>query len=40
VAIEGARVAVTAQGRPFVRIAAAVFDTYLGSGAKRHSVAV
>jgi oxygen-independent coproporphyrinogen-3 oxidase len=40
VTIEGARVAVTAPGRPFVRIAAAVFDAYLGAGAKRHSVAV
>jgi oxygen-independent coproporphyrinogen-3 oxidase len=40
VTIEGARIAVTAQGRPFVRIAAAVFDTYLGAAAKRHSVAV
>jgi oxygen-independent coproporphyrinogen-3 oxidase len=40
VTIAGAHVAVTAQGRPFVRIAAAVFDAYLGAGAKRHSVAV
>ena len=40
VTIEGAHVTVTAQGRPFVRIAAAVFDAYLGAGAKRHSVAV
>jgi len=27
-------------GRPFVRVVAAAFDSYLGAGAKRHSVAV
>jgi oxygen-independent coproporphyrinogen III oxidase len=40
VTIEGARVTVTAQGRPFVRIAAAAFDAYLPAGQKRHSLAV
>jgi oxygen-independent coproporphyrinogen-3 oxidase len=40
VAVDGTRVTMTAQARPFVRIAAAVFDAYLGSGEKRHSVAV
>jgi oxygen-independent coproporphyrinogen-3 oxidase len=40
VAIEGTHVAVTDAGRPFVRIAASVFDAYLAAGAKRHSVAV
>jgi oxygen-independent coproporphyrinogen-3 oxidase len=40
VRIEGTHIAVTEIGRPFVRIAAAVFDAYLGQGAKRHSVAV
>jgi oxygen-independent coproporphyrinogen-3 oxidase len=40
VTIDGARIAVTEIGRPFVRIAASVFDTYLAQGAKRHSVAV
>jgi oxygen-independent coproporphyrinogen-3 oxidase len=30
----------TPAGRPFVRLAAAAFDAYLGSGAARHSVAV
>lgn len=38
--IDGARVAVTEAGRPFVRIAASVFDTYLKAGTKRHSLAV
>jgi oxygen-independent coproporphyrinogen-3 oxidase len=38
--IDGTRIAMTETGRPFVRIAAAVFDAYLGTGAKRHSVAV
>ena len=40
VRVEGHRVAMTPQARPFVRIAAAVFDAYLGSGEKRHSLAV
>ena len=38
--IEGSRVTVTASGRPYVRIAAAAFDTYLAASQKRHSVAV
>jgi oxygen-independent coproporphyrinogen-3 oxidase len=36
----GGRVVVTERGRPFVRLVAAAFDSYLGGGAKRHSVAV
>ena len=40
VTVDGARVAMTPQARPFVRIAASLFDAYLGSGKKRHSVAV
>jgi len=40
VRIEGSRIMVTSPARPFVRIAAAVFDAYLGAGEKRHSVAV
>jgi len=40
VRIDGARVTVTEVGRPFVRIAAAAFDAYLGAQAKRHSAAV
>ncbi len=38
--IEGSRITVTPAGRPYVRIAAAVFDTYLAASQKRHSVAV
>jgi oxygen-independent coproporphyrinogen-3 oxidase len=38
--IDGARVVVTEAGRPFVRIAASVFDAYLKAGTKRHSLAV
>ena len=38
--IEGARITVTEPGRPYVRIAAAAFDTYLAASQKRHSVAV
>ena len=38
--IEGSRITVTASGRPYVRIAAAAFDTYLAASQKRHSVAV
>jgi oxygen-independent coproporphyrinogen-3 oxidase len=37
---DGMRVAVTEAGRPFVRAVAAAFDTYLASGAGRHSAAV
>ncbi len=40
VRIEDSRIAVTDQGRPYVRIAAAAFDAYLRSSEKRHSVAV
>ena len=40
VTIDGARVAVTTAGRPYVRIVAAVFDSYLAAAQKRHSVAV
>jgi oxygen-independent coproporphyrinogen-3 oxidase len=36
----GTTIAVTERGRPFIRIAAAAFDTYLAVGQKRHSVAV
>jgi oxygen-independent coproporphyrinogen-3 oxidase len=38
--INGARIAVTEPGRPYVRIAAAAFDAYLSASQKRHSVAV
>jgi oxygen-independent coproporphyrinogen-3 oxidase len=38
--ITGKRIAITASGRPYVRIAAAVFDTYLAASQKRHSAAV
>ncbi len=40
VRIEGSRIVITPQARPFTRIAAAVFDAYLGSSEKRHSLAV
>jgi oxygen-independent coproporphyrinogen-3 oxidase len=40
VATAGARVTVTAAGRPFVRLVAAAFDAYLGHGTARHSRAV
>ncbi len=40
VEVEGSRVGVTEAGRPFVRLAAAAFDVYLGTGAARHSRAV
>ncbi len=38
--IDGARITMTEQGRPYVRIAAAAFDTYLAASQKKHSVAV
>ena len=38
--IEGSRITITERGRPYVRIAAAAFDTYLSASQKRHSVAV
>jgi len=37
---DGERVIMSAEGRPYVRIAAAAFDAYLAAGQKRHSVAV
>jgi oxygen-independent coproporphyrinogen-3 oxidase len=40
VSIEGRRITLTEAGRPFVRLAAAAFDAYLGRGAARHSRAV
>lgn len=38
--IDGTSIAVTEPGRPFVRIAAAAFDSYLAANQKRHSAAV
>ncbi len=40
IAVDGRRIAVTEQGRPFVRVVAAAFDTYLGTGSAGHSLAV
>ena len=40
VAVDGSRIALTEAGRPFVRLVAAVFDSYLQSGQARHSKAV
>jgi oxygen-independent coproporphyrinogen III oxidase len=40
VRIDGSRIVMTERARPFVRIAASVFDAYLDAGGKRHSVAV
>jgi oxygen-independent coproporphyrinogen-3 oxidase len=40
VTIDGPRIAVTAQGRPFVRLVAAAFDAYLPQNRSRHSIAV
>jgi oxygen-independent coproporphyrinogen III oxidase len=40
VAVEGRRLTVPAAGRPFVRLVAAAFDSYLARGRARHSVAV
>ena len=40
VRVDGTRIAMMPHARPFVRIAAAVFDTYLAAGEKRHSVSV
>ncbi len=37
---DGSRIAVTEDGRPFVRLVAAAFDAYLDQGQKRHSKAV
>ncbi|KAA5602918.1 oxygen-independent coproporphyrinogen III oxidase [Blastochloris sulfoviridis] len=38
--IAGRQIAITEAGRPFVRLAAAAFDTYLAKGKARHSLAV
>ncbi|TAK48860.1 MAG: oxygen-independent coproporphyrinogen III oxidase [Xanthobacteraceae bacterium] len=38
--IDGHRIAMTARGRPFVRLAAAAFDSYLPQNKSRHSLAV
>lgn len=40
VEMEGRTVRLTPKGRPFMRLAAAAFDSYLRQGAARHSVAV
>jgi oxygen-independent coproporphyrinogen-3 oxidase len=40
IAIEGRRIAVTDEGRPFVRLVAAAFDAYLPQNRSRHSIAV
>ncbi len=40
VEVDNGRVTVTAEGRPFVRLVAAAFDTYLNKGEMRHSTAV
>lgn len=38
--VDGRRIGVTEQGRPFVRLVAAAFDAYLARNNARHSVAV
>jgi oxygen-independent coproporphyrinogen-3 oxidase len=38
--LDGRRLAITRRGRPFARLAAAAFDSYLEAKAARHSVAV
>jgi oxygen-independent coproporphyrinogen-3 oxidase len=38
--IEGRRIEITEKGRPFVRIVASAFDTYLTGSRARHSPAV
>lgn len=38
--IEGAHIAMTERGRPYLRIAASAFDAYLADAEKRHSIAV
>ena len=40
ITLDGARITVTESGRPFVRLVAAAFDTYLKQGEQRHSKAV
>jgi oxygen-independent coproporphyrinogen-3 oxidase len=38
--LSGGKIAITERGRPYVRIAAAAFDSYLAESRKQHSVAV
>ena len=40
VTLDGDRITLTTAGRPYVRIVASVFDSYLAATQKRHSVAV
>jgi oxygen-independent coproporphyrinogen-3 oxidase len=40
VELEGKRITITEEGRPFVRLVAAAFDAYLAKARARHSVAV
>jgi len=40
VLIEGRRIRITEKGRPYMRLVASVFDTYLAGAKSRHSVAV
>lgn len=40
VRIDGRRISITEEGRPFVRLVAAAFDAYLPQNRSRHSVAV
>ncbi|MCP5404625.1 MAG: oxygen-independent coproporphyrinogen III oxidase [Pseudomonadaceae bacterium] len=40
VAVDGGRVCINPQGKPFTRVVAACFDDYLGKGSGRHSAAV
>lgn len=40
ITIEGSRITVTEEGRPFVRLVAAAFDAYLAQNRSRHSIAV
>jgi len=40
VLIEGHRIQITDKGRPYLRLVASAFDTYLAQAKSRHSVAV
>lgn len=40
ITVEGSRITVTEEGRPFVRLVAAAFDAYLAQNRSRHSIAV
>ena len=40
VEIDGNRIRITEQGRPYMRLVASAFDTYLPGAKSRHSVAV